>query len=411
MYKTLFLLLITGLFFNTAKSQDRNYAHKITQELSSEEFFGRGAVNNGDILAARYIAAAFKKLEVSPIGKSYLHPFEISINTFPDRLSLKIDETELTPGLDYMVGGGSPSVEGRFELVHLDTLQLKNAKELAAELTGKVAVLPAIAEKDKRTYELNAEGYIFTRPKRLYWRLSDAVSTRSYFYFHTYDSLISNAKEVDVDINSVFYKDYKTANVLATVEGTTHRDSFYVFTAHYDHLGMMGDETIFYGANDNASGTAMILDLARHYSLPENKPKYSMVFMAFAAEESGLFGSKYTAENPPIDLGNIKFLFNLDMVGSGSEGIGMVNAKLEPEADSLIRVINKENDYFTDIRSGGASCNSDHCAFAEKGVPAIFIFTRGKEQPHYHTPLDKGKLALTKWDELFQLLVEFTERY
>ena len=216
---------------------------------------------------------------------------------------------------------------------------------------------------------------------------------------------------ITTKINSDFYDNYQTANVIAKIEGTIKPDSFYVFTAHYDHLGRMGKEVIFPGANDNASGTAMLLDLARHYSKPQNAPEHSMIFMAFAAEECGLFGSKYAATNPPIPLKKIKFLFNLDMVGSGSEGIGMVNANTVPKAGSLIKKKKKKKEYFPDIRSGGARCVSDHCAFARNGVPSIFIFTRGKEYMHYHTPLDDGPVPLTKWNELFNLMGDFIQDY
>ncbi len=407
----LFSLLALALATITSHAQDKSFANSIIEKLASEAFDGRGYVNNGDVKAARYIASEFKKAGASPMGKSYLHPFNISINTFPDTLQVKIDGRKLAPAREFMIGGGSHEVNATFDLVHLDTSDIKNASCFNKELSNKVVVLPAVAERNKHTYELNAAGYVFTHEKKLYWRLSDAIEVKPHFYLHTYDSIISNAKSISIKLNNKFYETYRTANVMAMIEGSTQPDSFYVFTAHYDHLGRMGKNVYFPGANDNASGTAMLLDLARHYSKPIHKPEYSMIFMAFAAEECGLFGSEYAANNPPVALNSIKFLFNLDMVGSGSDGIGMVNAKAEPQADSLIKMINENKKYFSDIRSGGARCVSDHCAFARKKVPSIFIFTRGDEYRHYHTPSDKGPVPLTKWDELFYLLSDFMRLY
>ncbi|HKK58388.1 MAG TPA: M28 family peptidase [Salinivirga sp.] len=406
------VLLLALLFtISLTPAQDKSFATKIIDRLASEAFDGRGYVNNGDIKAARYIASEFKNSGALPLGKSYLHPFNISINTFPDTVSVKVDKKNLKTAKDFMVGGGSKETNGTYELVYIDTTELNNLADINQDINDKVVVLPAAAEKDKRTYKLNAAGYIFTHKNNLYWRLSDAVEVKPYFYLHTYDSLINDSKTINANINNTFYENYRTANVMAMIEGSAKPDSFYVFTAHYDHLGRMGSEVFFPGANDNASGTAMLLDMARHYSKPMNKPEYSMIFMAFAAEECGLFGSEYAANNSPVALDKIKFLFNLDMVGSGSGGIGMVNAKVEPKADSLINAINDEKNYFSDIRSGGARCVSDHCAFARKNVPAIFIFTRGKEYMHYHTISDSGPVPLTKWDELFNLLNNFMRLY
>lgn len=409
MYRSIIFTIFTLLIALNTNSQNKTYANKIIEELSSEDFNGRGYIGNGDIMTARYIAEKFKTQGLKPLGNSFLQPFDVSINTFPDTLEIVIDGQKLVPGQDYYVGGGSHGVKGLFELVKLDTAQLKDASQLSETLGNKVVLLPDIAERDTRTYQLNAAGYVFTTTKKMIWRLSDATSVKPFFYIRCNDSIIQNAKQIEVNIRNEFFENYKTANVAGMVEGAVQPDSFYVFTAHFDHLGKMGSNVTFPGANDNASGTAMILDLARHMSV--HKPHYSVIFMAFAAEECGLFGSDYMAKNLPVKQENIKFLFNLDMVGTGSEGIGMVNATEVPKADSILRLINSEKKYFDDIRSGGARCVSDHCAFAQKGIPSIFIFTRGKEHTHYHTPQDMPPIPLTKWDEMFSFLMDFMERY
>lgn len=402
--------LITIISISLSFAQNKDYATNVISKLSSIEFSGRGYVHDGDLKAAMYIADLFQRNGANPVGKSYLLPFDISINSFPKPIVLEIDNKKLIPGKDFFVGGGSPTSEGDFELVHLDSAGLQDALQTGTTFHEKIVVIDSKNFRNKEIYQLNADGYIFTYKKNIHWRMSDALLIQPYFYFYALDSAVRNAKLATIEIKNEYFPTYRTSNVVAQVKGKTYPDSIYVFTAHYDHLGMMGN-VMFPGANDNASGTAMLIDMARHYANLKNQPDYTIVFMAFAAEECGIFGAKNMAENPIIPLKNIKFLFNLDMIGTGSEGIGMVNAKAEPRADSLIRSINSEHHFFKNIQSRGARCNSDHCPFAEKGVPAIFIYTKGKEYQYYHTPEDKGPVPLTKWNELFSMLDLFMKSY
>jgi aminopeptidase YwaD len=204
-------------------------------------------------------------------------------------------------------------------------------------------------------------------------------------------------------------KKHKTQNVVGFIEGSKYPDSFFVFTAHYDHVGMMGKDVMFPGANDNASGTAMIIDLARHYS--QNKPEISIVFIAFSGEEAGLYGSRYFSEHPLFPLENIKLLINLDMVGTGSDGIAFVNGSVFPDLFEIVNKINEEKKYLKRLKVRGEACNSDHCFFYKKGVPAFFIYSMGKEHMHYHNVYDKADiLPLTKYDEIFKLLTNFVAK-
>jgi aminopeptidase YwaD len=406
----IFNLLISILSITFAFAQDREYATKVISKLSSKELSGRGYVNNGDLKAAMYVADQFQQNGTSPIGKSFLHPFDISINSFPEPITLEIDNKKLKPGKEFFVGGGSPTTEGDFEVLHLDSIKIQEAILNGNTFNEKVLIIDSENFSNELTNQLNAAGYIVSYEKSIYWKMSDAVTVQPYFYFYALDNAVKGARIATIDIKNEYFKSYKTSNVVSHIKGKKYPDSAFVFTAHYDHLGMMGD-VMLPGANDNASGTAMLLDMAKHFTKPENQPDYTIIFMALAAEECGILGAKHMVENPIFDLKKIKFLFNLDMIGSGSEGIGMVNAKTEPRANNLIKSINKEHNFFKDIHSRGARCNSDHCPFAEKGVPAIFIYTKGKEYQHYHTPADKGPVPLTKWDELFSLLDLFMKLY
>lgn len=169
----------------------------------------------------------------------------------------------------------------------------------------------------------------------------------------------------------------------------------------------MGNKTFFPGANDNASGVAMLLSLAEYFTKQENRQPYSILFIAFAGEEAGLQGSKYYTEHPLLPLSKIRFLINLDLLGTGDEGIMVVNATEFERDFSILQSINDTAKYVSNVGKRGKAKNSDHYYFSEKGVPAFFIYTLGGVT-WYHDVMDKSEtLPLTKYNNVFQLLKSF----
>lgn len=159
-------------------------------------------------------------------------------------------------------------------------------------------------------------------------------------------ALPGNFAKISVKFKNKYDKALETQNVIGYIEGATYPDSFFVFTGHYDHLGQLG-ETFFPGADDNATGIAMMMELAKHYMKEENRPRYSIVFMAFGGEENGLLGASFFAENPLFNLSAVKCLVNFDMLGFGQEKLYAFNAV---ECDSMfarIKLINDQENYFT----------------------------------------------------------------
>lgn len=177
---------------------------------------------------------------------------------------------------------------------------------------------------------------------------------------------------------------YQSQNVCGYIQG--EMDSMIVFTAHYEHLGMHGD-TIFFGAHDNASGTAAVMDLAR--ILSPKQGRYTYVFLFFGGEESGLIGSANFAYAPLINLSKVKLLVNIDLFCGGDEGLMVVNANA-PETksyiDQLVR-LNEEHQYATKIGRRDNAANSDHWFFS-KQCPSVFIYTLGGPFGGYHSPTD-----------------------
>lgn len=183
-------------------------------------------------------------------------------------------------------------------------------------------------------------------------------------------------------------------NLVGYVEGTDPKlkDEYIVIGAHYDHLGYKvhqeNDTIIYNGADDNASGTAGLIELAHYFSNPDNKIKRSIIFIAFDAEESGLIGSTKFVENPPVPLQNIKTMFSLDMIGMLSKNNGLDLKGLD--------FLDKGHEIFQEAVEGKGiklrntkkeiERQTDTAPFGDVGIPSVHVFT-GLESP-YHEPND-----------------------
>jgi Zn-dependent M28 family amino/carboxypeptidase len=218
----------------------------------------------------------------------------------------------------------------------------------------------------------------------------------------------SNPEKITINIDSEFKKVHGSQNVIGYLPCKKKHAKTIVFSAHYDHLGRMGKDTYFPGANDNASGCSMLFYLADYF---KNHPsKYNLVFIAFAGEEAGLIGSNYYVQNPLFPLKDIRFLVNLDIMGSGEEGITAVNATLFPKEFELLTRINKKKKYLKAIKSRGPAANSDHYFFTEAGVPAFFIYTMGSNK-NYHDVFDKYEsLTFSAFENIGNLIIDFVRK-
>ncbi len=204
---------------------------------------------------------------------------------------------------------------------------------------------------------------------------------------------------------------YRSQNVCGYIPGET--DTMVVFTAHYEHLGMSGD-TIFYGAHDNASGTATVMDLARQLSTKHLSlnTKYTYVFLFFGGEESGLVGSRHFADHPLIDYSKVKLLVNIDLFCGGDDGLMVVNAnacETRPYVD-LLEGINTRRHYAAKIGRRDNARNSDHYYFTAH-CPAIFLYTLGGPFGGYHSPDDTcDGCGLANYHRHMSLLRAFLEQ-
>ncbi len=190
---------------------------------------------------------------------------------------------------------------------------------------------------------------------------------------------------------------YLSPNVVALLPGTdvTLKDEYIVVTAHLDHVGIRGGE-VFNGADDNASGSAAVIEAAEAAGMVPGKR--SILFVLFTSEEDGLLGANYFADNPPVPIEQIVLNINLDMVGRNSPDfpdvlLAMGSEHRRPELLQLIRDVNQQVGAALDWRLNEGPDphshvqRSDQMAFMQQGVPAILI-TRGFMGPDYHEASD-----------------------
>jgi hypothetical protein len=401
------------IFAQENKGEIYQYARSVVDTMASKNMHGRGYVNNGDKIAANYIRNEYQKLGLLFFVDGYYQIFNFPINTFPGILSLKIDGKEMLPGKDFIISPKSPSYSGKHYVVFADeklVLKKKKLKKfLKQNFSDKIIV---VNDTGKQTPELHdillnslKASAVISLKEKLTWSASQEVS--HYPLIEVMRNSIVCPNEIELTIENKFIPDHQSQNIIGFIKGSEYPDSFIVFSAHYDHLGQMGKEAYFPGANDNASGCAMLLNLAKYYSQPQNKPKYSIVFIAFAGEEVGLLGSKYFTENPLFPLSNIRFLLNMDIMGTGEDGITVVNGSVfKKEFDHLVK-INAENNFIKVVKVRGKAANSDHYFFSEKGVNAFFIYTMGGIKA-YHDIYDRAEtLPLNEFENLFKLIISF----
>jgi aminopeptidase YwaD len=189
----------------------------------------------------------------------------------------------------------------------------------------------------------------------------------------------------------------KTANVVAVLPGSDPQlaSEYIVIGAHYDHLGMGGpgslaanpEGQIHHGADDNASGTSALLELARVMTMKRDQLKRSVIFIAFSGEELGLLGSAAYVKNPPVPVTSIVAMLNMDMVGRlRNQSLFIGGMGTSPVWKPLVEKLNTSGSRFQLSYGQDGFGPSDHQSFYVKDIPVLFFFTNTHDD--YHKPSD-----------------------
>ena len=400
-------------------AQDLTHYKKVVKELSSAKYQGRGYARDGANKAGKYLEKEFRKAGVDQVT---CQPFTIDINTFCGKMKMSADGKKLKAGVDFSMREYSPGVHGQFPVYHIDTLNF-DPDVLFADLEKPeyrncmvtCEYMFSYRNRDVFSRLQSKDGapnagflYTWTSPIKFYKAYGHYVTDKPIVWVTP--EAVEGVKSVSLDVDNQFLEDYALFNVIAKVEGERH-DSCYVFTAHYDHLGNLGRRIYYAGANDNASGTAAIVTLAAHYA--KHRPMYDMYFIAFSGEDANLRGSEFFAQNPIVPLEQIKYLFNIDMIGDNNPVQYCEVSDQGMRGFELFEKINGEKGLFKALDRGELAANSDHYPFAERGVPCIFLENQeGDAFQYYHTVFDNWKHAVfDSYEPVFKLVTEFVDRY
>jgi len=191
---------------------------------------------------------------------------------------------------------------------------------------------------------------------------------------------------VEIEVHARYTKEQPTMNVVGLLEGADPllKNEYLVVGAHLDHVGSQADEIYAPGANDNASGSAAVLEMAKAFVNNSMKPKRSVIFVLFASEELGLIGSSYFINHTPIPIDKIVAMINLDCIGYG-DSIQVGNGKSSPKLWNIARQLDSLNTKMM-VQATWNGGGADAGPFHDKGIPAAyFVTTNSYAHLHYMT--------------------------
>ena len=417
MFRILIPLLLLSQFASAQKLKkaDKEIVQYLQQQvgyLSSDELKGRRAGDPGEILASEFIASKFKEIGLTPKGdnNSFFQHFTINDGKELSKdTDLRLNGKLLKAGVDFFPLSNSPAAS-----INAESSPSLNEKgqpwmvDLAEAIRENKEnphfdVANLLTEKMLKAKEKGASAVIFFNSSSLEDKIKFDPKDRSETAPLPAAYINTNAQKQHLNDASSSYQ--ISANLLITpkirksrnVIGYLDNNAPYtiVIGAHFDHLGYgedgnsmirTGDLGIHNGADDNASGTSSMIELA--FLLKNSKAKqYNYLFIAFSAEELGLNGSKYFVENPSIPLNSINYMINMDMVGRMNDSTKTITVGgygTSPSWKTMIESV-KKKDFMMKFDSSGTG-PSDHSSFYRKDIPVLFFFTGLHSD--YHKPSD-----------------------
>ncbi len=423
------LLAAPVILLQTSHAQDPlPQARMDVKTLSSQAMHGRGYVLDGLTRAGEYIEKRFRRIGLQPIHGTYEQTFAVKVNTFalPPRLS--VDREQLILGKDFLpyATSGSGKGDGNTNIIFVGSGLYLPSRQINdyADVNGRGAILildegipDSIRQDTTVDHRLLTKGARITlaeiqQPSAIVF-LVDKVTFASpnerelVPIFDVVKSKIpSHPDSISFAVTSSL-DTHQSRNIVGSLAGTSGTDSTFVLCAHYDHLGAFADSLYFPGANDNASGTAMLLALAKFFGT--HPPRTSIVFLAASGEEEGLVGSRYYADHPLNDLTKTKYVLNFDVVASGDGGIMVVGGENYPGAFTNMTAL-ADSLHIHPLWKRPSVPNSDQYSFFEKGVESFFFYTLNGTQPYHRFDDVPGTLDWTPFMHVFELSAAFIQK-
>jgi len=459
-FPALFLVALLG----TQPPGIRDYANRITPAelkakvsiLASDSFEGRETGTRGQRIAAAFIRSHFEMIGLTgPAEDGFFQPIDLYLSA-PGETYVKSGNKTFNHAEEVIYYGEADSggevtvplvfaglarnedlnvldVEGKAVLIRIDDGRLYNLPEAAkARQRGARMILiwntDTESAYDALVTQANAyvsnerpslekpvvhapnEGSFVVSPQIVESLMGvPASKLRALAREDPAQKALTKVRPTTIAFkSSMEVKTIQTENVLGYLEGTDIRDEVVVITAHYDHIGISANgrgDRINNGADDDASGTAAVMEIARVFAEAKregNGPRRSMLFMTFAGEEKGLLGSEYYSANPVFAMEKTVIDLNMDMIGRRDAqhedskpyvyiiGTGEPSSGLNQLSESVNRkYCHLEFDYTYNEREHPSRLyyRSDHWNFARHGVPIIFYFDGIHED--YHKPSDE----------------------
>ncbi len=373
--------------------------------LASDALAGRGSGTRGNEAAAKYIAEQFKKAGLKPIApKGYFQPF-----SFPAGVAQGSKNRLQVGGFGRYAAGQtfepSPLSTSTSGEVTGELVFVGEGLEYSQDVKGKIAVAFSGGEGGVRkkaivAREKGAAGLIVASAEDAALRFEEGDGTHAGLPIAIVrKSVVEAWKAKGATLTGTLQTEVKkqsktSANILGLLEGSDPalKNEVLVIGAHMDHLGLGGTHSlaeskapaIHHGADDNASGTAGVLELAAYFS--KNRPKRSILFMCFSGEELGLLGSAHYVKNPLLPIEKTVAMVNMDMIGRlDADKLIAVGSGTAPEWNPLLDRLNADAK-FSLSRSESGFGSSDQQSFYNAKVPVLFFFTG--LHGDYHRPSD-----------------------
>ena len=392
--------------------------------LASDSLEGRDTPSRGLDVAAEYVAAQFRGVGLQPAGDDgYFQTANWLLLEQPlDGFELTVEKGGRTFRLNKE--SAAPEASQALELSQVPVVKLSPGNEVnPSEVQGKVVVLP-MSMGQFRQYSTMRDSLRSAKPALLIVvssggprrdrpaRLKDptdppsipSVTVRDADVFKAFSDLKSGPVEATASVRlpAPIERPAKLKNVIGVLPGSdpSLKDTYVLVTAHYDHVGMRPNgegDRIFNGANDDASGTASVIEIASALSKLKEKPKRSIVFMAFFGEEKGLLGSRYYGKHPVFPVAKTVADVNLEQLGrtdapEGSEVSSLTFTGFDySDVPEYFKMAGEETGvrvWKHESQSDPFFARSDNQALADLGVPAHTVCV-AYSYPDYHQPGDE----------------------
>lgn len=408
------VVMPTGFTYAKKKADKKTMAQLKTDIsfLASDQLEGRRTGTEGERLAAEFIESRYKKLNIAPWGATYKHPFsfnygreigkdtKITINDqvvklkeegfpFPFSASKSISAAALPEvteqGNIWAISLYTDSDQAKDPHFDPDKRALELTRDAIKGGATGVVLFDAYNSKYSPAYNMKSE--------------LDAVEIPVVFLNHTaYKKYIKSSNQsaslsfnIKVQIDKVMRNG---TNIAAYIDN--HATYTVVLGAHYDHLGYgedgnslfanaTTDKQIHHGADDNASGTAALMELAKRVK-KQNLHNFNYLFLHFSGEELGLYGSKSIVKQEHIDSSKFAYMLNMDMVGrlnDSTHALTLGGLGTSPSWEPIAKMATTNFKIVADSSGFGPS---DHTSFYTVGIPVLFLFTG--QHKDYHKPTD-----------------------